>query len=251
MLEVDRLCVDVGGRRLLDEVSFRLEEGRIYALIGANGSGKTSLIRALTSYYPRYGGSIRFDGKELRDCRRKERESLHALLPQVLPQLDSTLDTMLSEGSPILGQLGLEKLALRRISSLSGGERELSFLAMMLSREARLYCLDEAEANLDARCRRLVENTRRGPPPGASSSQEMVPPSLPAASLSASSASAEGASPQPRASLSSSSSKWRAKIRAKSEDRQARPFRFTATLCPRLLRWSATRPSTSLRAWWP
>ena len=161
MLEVDRLCVDVGGRRLLDEVSFRLEEGRIYALIGANGSGKTSLIRALTSYYPRYGGSIRFDGKELRDCRRKERESLHALLPQVLPQLDSTLDTMLSEGSPILGQLGLEKLALRRISSLSGGERELSFLAMMLSRDARLYCLDEAEANLDARCRRLVENAMR------------------------------------------------------------------------------------------
>ena len=161
MLEVDRLCVDVGGRRLLDEVSFRLEEGRIYALIGANGSGKTSLIRALTSYYPRYGGSIRFDGKELRECRRKERESLHALLPQVLPQLDSTLDTMLSEGSRILGQLGLEKLALRRISSLSGGERELSFLAMMLSRDARLYCLDEAEANLDARCRRLVENAMR------------------------------------------------------------------------------------------
>lgn len=161
MLEVDRLCVDVGGRRLLDEVSFRLEEGRIYALIGANGSGKTSLIRALTSYYPRYGGSIRFDGKELRECRRKERESLHALLPQVLPQLDSTLDTMLSEGSRILGQLGLEKLSLRRISSLSGGERELSFLAMMLSRDARLYCLDEAEANLDARCRRLVENAMR------------------------------------------------------------------------------------------
>lgn len=161
MLEVDRLCVDVGGRRLLDEVSFRLEEGRIYALIGANGSGKTSLIRALTSYYPRYGGSIRFDGKELRECRRKERESLHALLPQVLPQLDSTLDTMLSEGSRILGQLGLEKLALRRISSLSGGERELSFLALMLSRDARLYCLDEAEANLDARCRRLVENAMR------------------------------------------------------------------------------------------
>lgn len=161
MLEVDRLCVDVGGRRLLDDVSFRLEEGRIYALIGANGSGKTSLIRALTSYYPRYGGSIRFDGKELRECRRKERESLHALLPQVLPQLDSTLDTMLSEGSLILGQLGLEKLALRRISSLSGGERELSFLAMMLSRDARLYCLDEAEANLDARCRRLVENAMR------------------------------------------------------------------------------------------
>lgn len=161
MLEVDRLCVDVGGRRLLDEVSFRLEEGRIYALIGANGSGKTSLIRALTSYYPRYGGSIRFDGKELRDCRRKERENLHALLPQVLPQLDSTLETMLSGGSLSLGQLGLEKLALRRISSLSGGERELSFLAMMLSREARLYCLDEAEANLDARCRRLVENAMR------------------------------------------------------------------------------------------
>lgn len=161
MLEVDRLCVDVGGRRLLDEVSFRLEEGRIYALIGANGSGKTSLIRALTSYYPRYGGSIRFDGKELRECRRKERESLHALLPQVLPQLDSTLDTILPKDSRILGQLGLEKLALRRISSLSGGERELSFLAMMLSRDARLYCLDEAEANLDARCRRLVENAMR------------------------------------------------------------------------------------------
>lgn len=161
MLEVDRLCVDVGGRRLIDEVSFRLEEGRIYALIGANGSGKTSLIRALTSYYPRYGGSIRFDGKELRECRRKERESLHALLPQVLPPLDCTLETMLPDGSRVIGELGLEKLACRRISSLSGGERELSFLAMMLSRDAHLYCLDEAEANLDARCRRLVEDAMR------------------------------------------------------------------------------------------
>lgn len=162
MLEVRNLTVRAGKTLLLEDVSFTLNEGRICALLGANGSGKTSLIRALTSSYPHYQGSITFSGHELRSSSRKERASLHALLPQNLPQTDSAVSMLFDDvggGTSVLDELGLSHMAGRRLLSLSGGERELVFLALMLSRKASLYCLDEAEANLDARGRRLVERS--------------------------------------------------------------------------------------------
>ena len=78
MLEVRNLSVRAGKTLLIEDVSFTLNEGRICALLGANGSGKTSLIRALTSYYPHYQGSIMFSGQELRNSskREKARESI-------------------------------------------------------------------------------------------------------------------------------------------------------------------------------
>ncbi len=162
MLEVRNLGVRAGKTLLLEDVSFTLNEGRICALLGANGSGKTSLIRALTSSYPRYQGSIMFSGHELRNSSKREKASLHALLPQDLPQVDIVVSSLFDDvegGTGVLDELGLSRLAGRRLISLSGGERELVFLALMLSRKASLYCLDEAEANLDPRGRRLVERS--------------------------------------------------------------------------------------------
>ncbi|MEO6363634.1 MAG: ABC transporter ATP-binding protein [Caldimonas sp.] len=65
MLEVDDLAVFYGDAQALDGVSLRVAEGEIVAIIGANGAGKTSLIRTVGGILAPRQGSIRFDGAEI------------------------------------------------------------------------------------------------------------------------------------------------------------------------------------------
>lgn len=160
MVRVEHLTIKIRGQEILSDISLCLEDGKIYALLGENGSGKTTLLRALTSYYPDYSGSIDFDGRELRSLKRKEKEMAHAILPQSIPILDSSVSALLSmypEALKHLEKYGLLSLLERRISTLSGGEREMVFLSFLLSRHVNLYALDEVEANLGMRYKRRCE----------------------------------------------------------------------------------------------
>jgi ABC-type multidrug transport system, ATPase component len=62
-IEVNGLRLNYGPFRALDEVSFKLEGGKIYGLLGKNGSGKTSLLSVLASYRRQSGGEVRFGGE--------------------------------------------------------------------------------------------------------------------------------------------------------------------------------------------
>ncbi len=160
MVRVEHLTIKIRGQEILSDISLCLEDGKIYALLGENGSGKTTLLRALTSYYPDYSGSIDFDGRELRSLKRKEKEMVHAILPQSIPILDSSVSALLSmypEALKHLEKYGLLSLLERRINTLSGGEREMVFLSFLLSRRVKLYALDEVEANLGMRYKRRCE----------------------------------------------------------------------------------------------
>lgn len=160
MVRVEHLTIKIRGQEILSDISLCLEDGKIYALLGENGSGKTTLLRALTSYYPDYSGSIDFDGRELRSLKRKEKEMVHAILPQSTPILDSSVSALLSmypEALKHLEKYGLLSLLERRINTLSGGEREMVFLSFLLSRRVKLYALDEVEANLGMRYKRRCE----------------------------------------------------------------------------------------------
>lgn len=160
MVRVEHLTIKIRGQEILSDISLCLEDGKIYALLGENGSGKTTLLRALTSYYPDYSGSIDFDGRELRSLKRKEKEMAHAILPQSIPILDSSVSALLSmypEALKHLEKYGLLSLLERRISTLSGGEREMVFLSFLLSRHVKLYALDEVEANLGMRYKKRCE----------------------------------------------------------------------------------------------
>ncbi len=164
MLKVSDLTVRAGGRTILDRVSFTLEEGLVYVLLGENGSGKTTLMRALTSGIAGYSGSIRWNGCELSGMSGKQREAFHSLLPQNPPAVAVSVTSLLSlyDGGPgELDRLGLASLAEMRVSALSGGERQLVYLALMLSQKAQLCCLDEAQSSLDARHRRIVDEEIR------------------------------------------------------------------------------------------
>ncbi len=65
LLEIDGLAVAYDGMRALQEVSLRAHAGTIVALIGANGAGKTSLLRAISGLVRATAGSIRFDGDDI------------------------------------------------------------------------------------------------------------------------------------------------------------------------------------------
>ena len=135
-----------------DRIDLDVRWGEILALLGENGSGKSTFIRALTSYFPDYSGSIAFDGRELKTFRHNEREKLHSLLPQMLPHFDLSVSSFLSmypEGKEELSKLGLGYLLEERMNTLSGGEKEMVFLAFALSRSAQLYAFDEPEAGID------------------------------------------------------------------------------------------------------
>ena len=164
MIEIDGLSVCIRRRMLLDDISLTLEEGKIYALLGENGSGKTTLIRTLSSYYPEYSGAICFNGRELRSFSRREREHLHAVLPQSLPPIDLGVDSLLSmypDGVRKLEELGFMHLLDKRMDMLSGGEREMVFLAFTLSHPALFYAFDEPEAGLDTHCKEKAEKAMK------------------------------------------------------------------------------------------
>ena len=75
LLEVKNLCVEVGGKEVLRDVSFGIDSGEVVGLLGANGSGKTSLALALMGH-PRYvvtKGKILFIRKNLLEIKPEER----------------------------------------------------------------------------------------------------------------------------------------------------------------------------------
>lgn len=65
MLEVTDLCVNYGGIKALKGISFSVEEGQICTLIGANGAGKSTALRAISDLVPIKSGSIRFKDQEI------------------------------------------------------------------------------------------------------------------------------------------------------------------------------------------
>lgn len=175
MVEVRNLSLVLSGRKVLEDVSFTLRPGEVTILLGTNGAGKTSLLRCMSSYYRNYRGNILFDGTDLRRLGSGERKAAHAIMPQILPSVDILLEDLVasaelaspfsspgpdarSKADEVIGKLGLEHLKGRPVSRMSGGERQLSFLAFLMAHDAGLYILDEPGSHLDAIFSRKVES---------------------------------------------------------------------------------------------
>jgi len=167
MLEVRHLSF----ARILQEVNLTLHQGEFVVLLGPNGAGKTTLLKCLLGLYSPTGGEILVCGRPLKQLSCKERARLLAYVPQsyypVFPY--TVLEFVLLGCTPHLGflsrpgkreesrarkvlrSLGLEALAHRRLTDLSGGERQLVLFARALLQEAPILLLDEPIANLDLR----------------------------------------------------------------------------------------------------
>ena len=168
-LELGHVTVRLGGRNVVDGVSFSVEHGDWVTLIGPNGAGKTSLMRAIAGLVG-HRGEIRLDGDPLRALRRKDVAQRVALVPQtpLLPAGMSVEEYVLLGRTPYVSYVGSEgrgdlaaaasavarldlaELASRHLGTLSGGERQRAVLARALAQEAPLLLLDEPTSALDA-----------------------------------------------------------------------------------------------------
>lgn len=158
-----RLSASYGKKQVLRDISFCLPEG-VTALLGRNGSGKSTLLHCIAGALP-FEGSVKLDGKELKGLTAREKAKLLSILPQMLPSPDLPAEEVVGFGrSPYsarlsakereevhaaMQKLGIGELAKRRVSTLSGGEKQKVFLAMLLVQDTPLVLLDEPTTYMD------------------------------------------------------------------------------------------------------
>ena len=168
-LQVDGLVVELGGRRIVDDVAFEVGLGEWVSIVGPNGAGKTTLLHAVTGMTRPSAGAIRLLGDDARAMSSRARARTVALVPQtpVIPDGVRVVDYVLLGRTPhlpffgfetaddvakahdLLERLGVGELAARRVESLSGGERQRVYLARALLQEAPVVLLDEPTTALD------------------------------------------------------------------------------------------------------
>ena len=179
MLEISDLTKSFDGRPVLRGLDLSVGAGECVALLGGNGSGKTTTLRAIAGLVLPDSGRITVEGLDARREGRKARARL-SFLPQksVFPGTLSGRETLavaarlrsLPEASVAreLMNCGLDEAADRPVSALSGGQRQRLGLAVAFLPEVSLYLFDEPTANLDPpslevffrRARELRENGR-------------------------------------------------------------------------------------------
>jgi zinc/manganese transport system ATP-binding protein len=168
VLEVDQVSVDLGGRRVLTDISFSIAAGQFIALIGTNGAGKTTLFKAVLELLRPSSGSVRVAGGP-----RSRRNPVIGYVPQKtaldpdLPMRARDLVRLGLDGhrfgvgrssaaqqgriEDILRSVGADHFADARVSELSGGEQQRVLIAHALVSRPALLLLDEPLANLDIR----------------------------------------------------------------------------------------------------
>jgi iron complex transport system ATP-binding protein len=169
MIKASDLRMTMNGSRILDNLSFELEEGGMYGIIGPNGAGKSTLLAILSGVVPYDSGIVSLRGKTVGTYGRKELARWLAVLQQEgLPSTSFTVREIVAMGRfPYQNWLGheardaealidqvlaahhLEGLASRRLSELSGGERQRVALAKVMVQEPELIMLDEPTTYLD------------------------------------------------------------------------------------------------------
>ena len=146
-------------RDILRSLSLEVEEGEIFCLLGGNGSGKTTALRAAAGLISPWHGEIRLFGRLLKDYRGG---SLYHHGIAMLPQdprtlfLRMTVQEELQDAGIQDPPFGLEALRDRHPYDLSGGEQQLLGLARVLAAEPRLLLLDEPTNGLDAAWRQRI-----------------------------------------------------------------------------------------------
>lgn len=157
MLEVRSLSCRRGARLVFRDAGFQLNSGSLLHVSGANGSGKSSLLRVLAGLLPNAGGAIHWNGQEITKAPAEHRERLHYVghLDAVKPEF--TGDEMLaywralrpSKTPSFPDPFGLGAILSKPVRTLSAGQKRRLSLSKLMLAEAPLWLLDEPTTALD------------------------------------------------------------------------------------------------------
>jgi ABC-2 type transport system ATP-binding protein len=167
--EVNRLSFSYKERRALDDLSFVIERGEIFGLLGPNGSGKTTLFKLLSTLVPLQSGEARIFGYDLRADTTALRRRIGVVFQH--PSVDRKLtvgENLMHHGhlfglkgaslrersAAMLGWLGLSDRAGDLAETLSGGLQRRVELAQAFLHQPELLILDEPSTGLDPSARR-------------------------------------------------------------------------------------------------
>ena len=173
-IEVQHLVKGYKGVPVLQDVSFAVERGTVFALLGANGSGKTTTINILTTLIGAEGGTATVGGFDVAGQAAKVREqiSLTGQFAAVDDLLTARENLVLmgelrhvadprQTAADLLARFDLEEAADRRLSTYSGGMRRRLDIAMSLVGDAPIIFFDEPTTGLDPQSRNEMWRTIR------------------------------------------------------------------------------------------
>lgn len=167
IVEVRNFKMAFGGKVVISDLSFEVKEGEIFGLLGANGSGKTTTLRALLGFYVPSGGELLIDGKKYDP---EDMSVTVGYLPEErgLYRKESVIDTMTYFGElkglknprewslKYLERVKLSDKADEKLEKLSGGQQQKVQLGVTIMNEPKLLILDEPTKGFDPMNRRLL-----------------------------------------------------------------------------------------------
>jgi urea transport system ATP-binding protein len=166
---VERLNQYYGGSHILRDVTFELPAGKVTALLGRNGVGKTTLLRSLMGVVPIRTGSLMFEGKDLTRAKPNERARAGlGYVPQgreIFPRL--TVEENLLMGAPKVPERIYEMFPVlksmlgRRGGDLSGGQQQQLAIGRALAMKPRLLILDEPTEGIQPSIIKEIERAIR------------------------------------------------------------------------------------------
>ena len=179
LLSVKDLVCGYGKKRtteIVHGVSFDIDAGEFTCIIGANGCGKTTTLKALMGLIPAWSGSVNLEGENIAGMPERELAKHFAYIPQAHtpPFPFSVADVVLMGRTPYinklaqvtshdkevayqsLSMLGIEHLASQAYTNLSGGQQQLVLIARALTQQSDILVMDEPTAALDFGNQHLV-----------------------------------------------------------------------------------------------
>ena len=166
MLEINNLKFQYGKETIIEDVSFNAKPGEVTAIIGANGAGKTTLLKCISGLQSGQG-TIKLCGRDSSSMSRQQISEIMSYLDQgtdcqaelnvyeviLLGRINQlsfkVSDDDMERVEEVMKLMSISQFAHRKITELSGGQRQMVFIAQTLIKEPEILILDEPTSALD------------------------------------------------------------------------------------------------------